>query len=174
MAEKWTGLVRNDLRLDTSDKNSFLPPGPAANAAVAGCRINGRTAKIVRREKDLGVDTVATGTRVDTVLTERTANATHRASKNAFVPHTMVSSGAGIQYVRKAQMLARQSLQPAQTYGNSAIGASPSITSRQKSNMANASGVMCKGTSRTLAIQWTFGPDASRTSLTLSLSSMHG
>ena len=57
-------------------------------------------------------------------------------------------------------MMARQSMRPSQAYGNSAIGASPAITSKQKSNLATASGAMGKGSSRTLAIQWTFGPDA--------------
>ena len=85
VAEKWTGLVRNDLLLDTSDKNYFLPPGPAANAAVAGCHRNGCTAKIVKHEKDLGVDTVAAGTRDDTVLAGRTDDAIHRASRNTYV-----------------------------------------------------------------------------------------
>ena len=34
VSKKWTDLVTNDLLLDTSDKNHFLPPGPAANAAI--------------------------------------------------------------------------------------------------------------------------------------------
>ena len=57
-------------------------------------------------------------------------------------------------------MMARQGVDPSQVYGNSAIGASPAITSKQKSNLAMASGAMGKGASRTIAIQWTFGADA--------------
>ena len=57
-------------------------------------------------------------------------------------------------------MMARQRMRLSQAYGNSATGASPAITSKQKSNLAIASGAMGKGSSRTLAIQWTFGPDA--------------
>ena len=41
----------------------------------------------------------------------------------------------------------------------SAIGASPSITSHQKSNLAAAIGVMHKGSSRTLAIEWIYWPE---------------
>ena len=51
-------------------------------------------------------------------------------------------------------------MHPSQAYGNSAIGASPAITPKQTSHLATASGAMGKGPSRTLAIQWTFGPDA--------------
>ena len=42
----WTGLVVGSLKLQTSDTNRFLPPGPAAEAAVAGCRIHHCTADI--------------------------------------------------------------------------------------------------------------------------------
>ena len=122
--------------------------------------MNQCTAKIVLHERDLGIDTVATGKRNDTILKERTVNATGRAGENLFVVNTMATSGAGVKYVKQAQMMARQSMHPSQAYGNSAIGASPSITSKQKSNLATASGIMGKGSSRTLTIQWTFGPDA--------------
>ena len=72
----------------------------------------------------------------------------------------MAYTGAGIKYVRKAQMMARQGMDPSQAYGNSAIGAPPAITKKQKSNLAMASGAMGKGSSRTIAIQWTVGADA--------------
>ena len=57
-------------------------------------------------------------------------------------------------------MTARQSMDPSQAYGDSANGATPAITSKQQFNLATASGAMGKGTSRAIAIQWTFGPDA--------------
>ena len=57
-------------------------------------------------------------------------------------------------------MMTKQGMDPSQVYGNSAIGASPAITYKQKSNLATASGAMGQGASRTIAIQWTFGADA--------------
>ena len=103
VAEKWTGLVTKDLKLQTSDKNRFLPPGPAANAAIAGCQVNRCTAKIVKHERDLGVDTAATGKRDDTILRQRPANSTERAGANVSVVNTMASSGAGVKYVEKTR-----------------------------------------------------------------------
>ena len=44
-------------------------------------------------------------------------------------------------------------------YVASAIGASPSITSQQKSNLDVAAGVMHKGLSRALAIEWVYVPE---------------
>ena len=142
VSKKWTDLVANDLRLDTSDKNRFLPPGPAANAAIAGCQTNSCTVAVGTHGKDLGVDAVVDGKRNDSVLKHRTVNAAERAEKHLFVVNTMATSGLGLKYVKKAQMTARQSLNLSQIYGNSAIGASPSITKKQKSNMAVATGVM--------------------------------
>ena len=103
VAEKWIGIVAKDLKLQTSDKNRCLSPGPAANAAIAGCQVNHCTAKIVKHERDLGVDTVATGKRDDTILRQRVANATERADTNVFVVNTMASSGAGVKYVEKTR-----------------------------------------------------------------------
>ena len=47
-----------------------------------------------------------------------------------------------------------------QVYGVSAVGADPKTTSIQKSNLATASGALHKGSLRTLAIEWMYGPDA--------------
>ena len=46
VAKKWTDLVTNELLWDTSDKHHFLPPGPAANVAISGCRANNCTAAV--------------------------------------------------------------------------------------------------------------------------------
>ena len=85
MAKKWTDLVINTLKLDTSDKKYFLPPGPAANAAIAGCQYNGCTASVGTHGKDLGIDTVAAGKRDDTVLKGRAVAAGERADKHFFL-----------------------------------------------------------------------------------------
>ena len=47
-----------------------------------------------------------------------------------------------------------------QVYGNSAIGTSPAVNKKQKTNLAVAIGVMGKGSSRTLSIEWACGSDA--------------
>ena len=44
-------------------------------------------------------------------------------------------------------------------YGASAIGADPKVTSSEKSNVAAATGVLHKWSSRTLAIGWVHGSD---------------
>ena len=46
-------------------------------------------------------------------------------------------------------MTARQSMNLSQVYGNSAIGTSPAVNKKQKTNLAVATGVMGKGSSRT-------------------------
>lgn len=56
-------------------------------------------------------------------------------------------------------MLARQGMDKPHGYGANAIWASPNITAQQKSNLAAATGVMHKGSSRTLAIEWIYGPE---------------
>ena len=95
VSSKWTDLVTNDLLLDTSDKNRFLPPGPAANAALAGCQANNCTAAVGTHGKDLGVDTVADGKRDDRVLKGRAVAAAERTERHAFLVKTMASSGLG-------------------------------------------------------------------------------
>ena len=40
VSREWTDMVVNILRLQTSDKNCFVPPGPAADAALHGCQVN--------------------------------------------------------------------------------------------------------------------------------------
>ena len=47
----------------------------------------------------------------------------------------------------------------APAHGTPAIGASPATTSLQKSNLAVATGVLHRGSSRTLAIEWVYGPE---------------
>ena len=116
------GLVVGRLKLKTSDKNRFLPPGPAAQAAIWACRVHNCTAKVVDHERDLGIDTVATGIRDDSLLRNRAEDLTGRAERNTFVVNTLASTGAGVKYVRKAQMMARQGMDPSQVYGASAIG----------------------------------------------------
>ena len=38
VAREWTDMVVNLVRLQTSDKNVFVPPGPAADAALRECQ----------------------------------------------------------------------------------------------------------------------------------------
>ena len=40
VAKEWTDSVVNVLHLQTSDKKRFIPPGPAADAALHGCRFS--------------------------------------------------------------------------------------------------------------------------------------
>ena len=47
-----------------------------------------------------------------------------------------------------------------QVYGSSAVGVDPKTTSIQKSNLAVATGTLYQGVSRTLAIEWMYGPEA--------------
>ena len=127
VAKEWTGLVTGSLKLQTSDKNRFLPPGQAAEAAIAGCRIHHCTAKIVDHERDLGIDAVGTCKRNGEILHKRADDAKGRAGRNVFVINTVAATGAGIKYVRKAQMMARQGMNHSQVYGSSAIGATPQL-----------------------------------------------
>ena len=98
---------------------------------------------------DLGIDTVAAGKRDASVLKFRAAAATEKSKRHKFLVNTMASSGVGVKYVRKAQATARQSMNLSHVYGDSAIGASPAIHNKQKSNLSVATGIMDKGSSRT-------------------------
>ena len=55
----WADMVVNMLCFHTSDKNCLVPPGPAAEAALQGCRVHDCTAKIEFHGIDRGVDTLA-------------------------------------------------------------------------------------------------------------------
>ena len=152
VSKMWTGIVKEDLLLETSVKNSFLPPGAAAKAAVDWCKFNNCTASIDTHGKDLGIDTVAAGERDDAVLKLRSEANREKSDRRKLLVNTMASSGVGVEYVGKAQATARQAMNTSQIYGNSVIGASPSIHNQQKPNLAVATGVMGKGSPRTLAI----------------------
>ena len=86
-------------------------------------------------------------------------NVKRRAERNNYVVQTLRNTGAGASYVRKAHGLARQGLDKPHAYGASAVGASPSTTSLQKSNLAVAAVVLHRGSSRTLAIEWIYVPE---------------
>ena len=57
-AREWADMVVDILRFQTSTKNRFLPPGPAADVAPHGCQVQDCTAKIATHGVGLGVDTV--------------------------------------------------------------------------------------------------------------------
>lgn len=145
VAKEWADLVVNILRLQTSTKNRFLPLGPAGDAALHGCRVHDCTAKISTHGIHLGVDTVAGLKKSEAHLKARSVNAKPRAERNNLIVQTLCTIGAGLAYVRKAQVMARQGLDKSHAYGASAIGASPSSTSLQKSNLAVATGVLHRG-----------------------------
>ena len=93
VSKRWTGIVRHDLRLSTSIKNSFIPLGPVAEAAVAGCKFNDCTASVDAHGKGLGIDTVAAGKRNHSVLQLRAAASIEKCERHNFLVHTMASSG---------------------------------------------------------------------------------
>ena len=76
------------------------------------------------------------------------------------VVQTLKQVGADAKQIKKAAGLSKQGMDKSQVYGISAVGADPKTTSAQKSNMATASGVIHKGSSRKLAIEWVYGTDA--------------
>ena len=127
VSKKWTGIVRHDLRLSTSIKNSFIPPGIATEAAVAGCKFNDCTASVDAHGKDLGIDIVAAGKRNDSVLQLRAAASIEKRERHKFLVNIMASSGCGVKYVTKAQATGRQAMNLSQIYGNSVIGVSPTV-----------------------------------------------
>ena len=55
---------------------------------------------------------MATGKRNDSILRRRAENAEGGAERNVFVINTVASTGAGVNYVKKAQMMARQGMGP--------------------------------------------------------------
>ena len=57
-------------------------------------------------------------------------------------------------------MCSKIGMDKSQVYGSSAVGVDPKTTSLQKSNLAVPTGTLYQGVSRTLAIEWMYGPDA--------------
>ena len=93
VAREWTDVVVNLLRLQTSDKNVFTPPGPAADAALRGCQRHYCTASIDAHGIDLGVDTVAGGDRDNPKLKARAEDNKGRAERGNVVVKTLRSVG---------------------------------------------------------------------------------
>ena len=68
--------------------------------------------------------------------------------------------GASFKHLKKAAGLSNQGMAKSHAYGVSAVGVGPKTTSAQKRNMATASGVLHKGSSRMLAIECVYGTEA--------------
>ena len=81
VATEWTYMVVDMLKLQTSDKNVFVPNGPPARAALRGCQRNNCTASISSHAIDLGVDTVAGGGRDAAKLRERATTNIDRSDR---------------------------------------------------------------------------------------------
>lgn len=141
---EWTNMVANLLRLQTSDKNVFIPEGPAAGAALRGCQKHYCTASIDPHAVDLGVDTVAGGKRDASKFRGRATSNSARAGRGNVVLQTLRSVGAGFQHLKKAAGLSNQGMAKSHAYGVSAVGVDPKTTSAQKINMGLASGVLHK------------------------------
>ena len=120
VSRAWTDMVVNILRLQTSDKTCFVPPGPAAEAALQGGRVHDCTAKIEFHGFDLGVDTVAGPKRVDAKLKARAVDSRPRAERNNIIVKTFRAVGAGFNHIRKVQAFASQGLGKPHGYGSSA------------------------------------------------------
>ena len=61
VAQGWTYMVVDLLKLQTSDNNVFVPDGAPARAALRGGQANGCTAYISSHAIDLGVDAIGGG-----------------------------------------------------------------------------------------------------------------
>ena len=109
-AHAWTDMVVNLLRLQTSDDKVFVPPGPAATAALHGCQRNDCTASIDTHGVDLGVDTVAGGNRDDAKLKARAVDNKPRIARGNIVVKTLRGIGAAFSHINKAQNYSSQRL----------------------------------------------------------------
>lgn len=98
----WTGMVVQDLKLETSSKNSFLPFAPPVSAAYRGCFENGCAATIARHVVDLGCDTTAAAELIDSQLIDRVQNATPRAGRTDVIVRTLYTIGADFKYGKQA------------------------------------------------------------------------
>lgn len=97
---KWRAnglMVVNLLMLQTSDKNGFAPPGPAADAALRGCQKHYYTASIDNHGIDLGADTVAGGDCDNAKLKARVEDNEARAARGNVVVQDLAQRGCGLQ-----------------------------------------------------------------------------
>ena len=99
VAQEWTDMVVNFLRLQTSVKNAIIPMSAPARAALRGCQANGCTASIGPHAIDLGVDTTGGGPRITTKLRSRATSNRPRAERGMVISKTLKQVGAGAKYL---------------------------------------------------------------------------
>lgn len=109
---KGVSTVVNVVRLQTSDKTVFIPPGPAADAALRGCQQHYCTAGIDTDGIDLGMDTSAGGGRDSTKLKARAADNKAREGRGNVVIQTLRSVGAAFQYIKGRALQPRHGQAP--------------------------------------------------------------
>ena len=107
VAQERTYRVADLLKLQTSDKNVFVPDGPPARAALRGCQVNGCTASIGSHAIDLGVDTTGGGARDAAKLRDRATSNVGRSERGRAVSQTLKQVGADDKQIRKAAGLSR-------------------------------------------------------------------
>ena len=125
VAQEWTHMVVNLLKLQTSDKNVFVPSGAPARAAVPGCQYNGCTAAIGPHAVDLGVDTSCGGPRIISKLRSRATSNGPRAGRGLVISKTLKQVGATDKQLRRAAMCSKTGMDKSQVYGSSAVGGRP-------------------------------------------------
>ena len=107
VAAEWTYIVVDLLKMQTSDKNVFVPNGPPVRAALRGCQLNNCTAFISSHAIDLGVDTVAGGDRDAAKLRERATANVDRSDRVKTVVQTLKQVGADATQIKKAAGLSK-------------------------------------------------------------------
>jgi len=136
----------NELLLDISDKTTVVPYNEhtrqfADMANAIGIPMSADAAGV-----DIGVDTSSSARRATQKQAARIKQARNRARRTA----TLAKLN------HKARRLALTGVQPAHSYGHTAVGMSPTATNGCKRNIATATGMMGAGACATSTIQWAF------------------
>ena len=140
--EDWT----TDLKLDISDKSAVVPVCKAAE--VFSKRVVGASIpmKMMKEGVDIGVDTSSAAARTVTKQLERVKACSSKAKRASFLARRN----------KKARKLAIAAIRPAQLYGHTAVGMSPSCIDKCKANTTEATGMAGASACSASILAWAF------------------
>ena len=138
----WTKV----LKLDISDKSVVVPDNWAAANFAKLAERDGIPLKVAKEGVDIGVDAASAAKRVVTKQQERIGACKKKAKRACYLSRRN----------KRARKLAITAIKPAQLYGHTAVGMSPSSVNKCKANAAEATGLAGSNACSTSLLAWAF------------------
>ena len=139
---RWT----DELQLDISDKSVVVPVCKAARAFTKLAQAAHIPVRMDKQGGDIGVDTSSGATRTTKKQKERIRACVKQARRACFLARRR----------KKARRLAMTAIKPAQLYGHTAVGMSPSNINDCKANITEATGMAGANACSTSLLSWAF------------------